>query len=490
MPVARSRVGLSGRALSTKSTLLVAAACIFASGPLDAQAETERRKRVPRAKVKLTQSAPAPAPIAAVKGPLLAVVAIGEQKFTLYSGTEVVATSRISSGKRGHPTPTGVFSIIQKNRFHRSNIYSGAPMPFMQRITWSGIALHAGVLPGYPASHGCIRLPNGFAASLFGTTKMGTRVVVASTDVRPTAFSHPGLPVPTLIPAPPGAQQATAGPTAALKTGTTTDASGDLLDPMKVGEIEKMRLAAESVEARRNVPIAFAAAEKAAREHDASLAALRDAQRVLGEERAAVAAVERLVASARTETERVEAEARGAAASAAVSAAEDALSRAREAENRASDRAMDAAIAAKAAEDMAETAQDAARVGQKRTEPITILVSRKEQKVYVRQGWETVLESEAKVADPSQSIGTHVFMVSAAQITGEGKPDLTWKALHVPDSANGHDTHERALERISLPEAAAREISARLWTGATLMISDNGPGNETGKYTDLIVQTR
>jgi hypothetical protein len=81
-------------------------------------------------------------------------------------------------------------------------------------------------------------------------------------------------------------------------------------------------------------------------------------------------------------------------------------------------------------------------------------------------------------------------MVSAAQITGEGKPDLTWKALHVPDSANGHDTHERALERISLPEAAAREISARLWTGATLMISDNGPGNETGKYTDLIVQTR
>ena len=90
----------------------------------------------------------------------------------------------------GHRTPTGVFSVIGKERWHRSNIYSGAPMPFMQRITWSGVAMHAGVVPGYPASHGCIRLPAGFAPQLFGMTKMGARVVVTPRDVEPVEFSH------------------------------------------------------------------------------------------------------------------------------------------------------------------------------------------------------------------------------------------------------------------------------------------------------------
>ncbi len=110
--------------------------------------------------------------------------------------------SGVSSGMSGFPTPTGVFSVIQKNRYHRSNIYSGAPMPFMQRITWSGVALHAGVLPGYPASHGCIRLTHSFASELWGMTRMGARVVVAPEDVQAVEFAHPALPVPTLTPAP------------------------------------------------------------------------------------------------------------------------------------------------------------------------------------------------------------------------------------------------------------------------------------------------
>ena len=93
----------------------------------------------------------------------------------------------------GHSTPTGIFSVIQKQTFHRSNIYSGAPMPYMQRITWSGIALHAGVLPGYPASHGCIRMPGDFAVKLYNMTRSGARVLIAHNDVVPVPFEHARL---------------------------------------------------------------------------------------------------------------------------------------------------------------------------------------------------------------------------------------------------------------------------------------------------------
>jgi hypothetical protein len=127
-------------------------------------------------------------------GPLTIVISIATQRVTLYAGDTAVAQSGVSTGMRGHPTPTGVFSVIQKARYHRSNIYSGAPMPFMQRITWSGVALHAGVLPGYPASHGCIRLSNDFAQFLWRTTKLGARVIVAQGDVVPVIFAHPQLP--------------------------------------------------------------------------------------------------------------------------------------------------------------------------------------------------------------------------------------------------------------------------------------------------------
>ncbi len=96
----------------------------------------------------------------------------------------------------------GVFSIIQKNKWHRSNIYSGAPMPYMQRITWSGIALHAGALPGYPASHGCIRMPMAFATKIWGWTRMGARVIIAPGEVSPAEISHPLLAAQKAAPGP------------------------------------------------------------------------------------------------------------------------------------------------------------------------------------------------------------------------------------------------------------------------------------------------
>lgn len=132
----------------------------------------------------------------AANGPLLIIIAIADQRISLYDNGALIARSSVSTGVRNHPTPLGVFSVISKSRFHRSNIYSNAPMPYMQRITWSGIALHAGDLPGYPASHGCIRLTHDFAVRLFHLTKRGTRVIIAHDDIQPTEISNLQLFVP------------------------------------------------------------------------------------------------------------------------------------------------------------------------------------------------------------------------------------------------------------------------------------------------------
>jgi lipoprotein-anchoring transpeptidase ErfK/SrfK len=139
--------------------------------------------------------------------PLIINVSIARQRVTVYDANGLFAEAPVSTGMRGHPTPMGVFSVIQKDRYHHSNIYSGAPMPFMQRITWGGVALHAGVLPGYPASHGCIRMPESFAVKMWGWTKLGARVIVTPGELSPLAFSHPLLPAMKVVPQPLVAEQ-------------------------------------------------------------------------------------------------------------------------------------------------------------------------------------------------------------------------------------------------------------------------------------------
>jgi lipoprotein-anchoring transpeptidase ErfK/SrfK len=141
------------------------------------------------------------------QGPLIISVSIAQQKLRIYDANGLFAASPVSTGMPGHPTPMGVFSIIQKQKFHQSNIYSGAPMPYMQRITWSGIAMHAGVLPGHPASHGCIRMPMAFAVKMYNWTRMGARVVVTPGDVTPAAFAHPLLATVKVLPQPVAAEE-------------------------------------------------------------------------------------------------------------------------------------------------------------------------------------------------------------------------------------------------------------------------------------------
>jgi hypothetical protein len=132
--------------------------------------------------------------------PVLLSVSLNRQTIDVYRGTHLIASSKVSSGMPGHETKPGVFSILEKQRFHHSNIYSGAPMPWMQRLTRSGTALHAGAVPGYPASHGCIRLPFSFAPKLFQMTAVGGNVLVANDELAPKPIEHPNLFQP--LPAP------------------------------------------------------------------------------------------------------------------------------------------------------------------------------------------------------------------------------------------------------------------------------------------------
>lgn len=135
-------------------------------------------------------------PEVASQGPLVVVVSLDEQRLYVYRNGVAIGYSTISSGRRGHETPTGVFTILQKDRDHRSNKYDDAPMPYMERLTWDGIAMHGGSLPGYPASHGCVRLPHDFAERLFAITSRGDTVVVASDKASPLDIVHPSVVAP------------------------------------------------------------------------------------------------------------------------------------------------------------------------------------------------------------------------------------------------------------------------------------------------------
>ena len=153
------------------------------------------------------------------QGPVIISISIDQQKLRIYDANGLFAETPISTGMKGHPTPMGVFSVIQKDRLHHSNIYSGAPMPYMQRITWSGIAIHAGVLPGYPASHGCIRMPMAFAMKMWNWTKMGARVVVTPGEMTPPAsFAHPLLAAVKVAPQPMAADEPKSDAPSAPKT--------------------------------------------------------------------------------------------------------------------------------------------------------------------------------------------------------------------------------------------------------------------------------
>lgn len=399
-------------------------------------------------------------PARPIKGPLTVVVSIGEQRVRVFDSTSLVAESPTSTGQRGFPTPMGVFSIIQKDRYHRSNLYNGAPMPYMQRITWSGTAMHTGVLPGYPASHGCIRLPNSFAMRLWGMTKLGTRVIVARHGLTPLGISHATLdnlkrkPAET-IPVAEGA----AGKVAA-NDGPVTDGFGTPMPGFTLTELRPATpLVGSSATDGFGTPMP---------------AVVRETFKPAGS--AAMTGESRFVPA----TEPVVPVAKGA--------------------------------------EPAASPDPADFVGPPKPlkpGPIAMFISKKEGKLFVRKGFEPIFDIPVAITNPEIPLGTHIF--TATEFKDDGL-SLNWISVSLPAEQRAEPraeakrgqrhgekkpvakpapvqavaatTASEALGRVTLPQEALDRLAELLSPGANLVISDKGLGPQTGKGTDFIVLSR
>jgi lipoprotein-anchoring transpeptidase ErfK/SrfK len=450
------------------------------------------------------------------QGPLIISVSIDQQKLRVYDANGFFAETPISTGMRGHPTPMGVFSIIQKHKFHRSNIYSGAPMPYMQRITWSGVAMHAGVLPGYPASHGCIRMPMAFAVKMWGWTKMGARVIVTPGEITPSSFSHPLLiakkpepvaetPVASLAPkpetTPPKSNLAAAAETPVNPTvgaGHAELRSSIMLDSPKAESADapsatprdQVRTADASATLTEhantltdaglsdaNVPARPAAAEAAtatitkADDFAAESASDTKPGAAAGKDTAITASDSRLsdsVAIAATETktdDKPVASSTDTSASSKSTAKPDSDGTAtgvtaapdpRKDQTRASD-----------ADKPAGKPDPAAAPAPKRSGQIAVFVSRKDSKIYVRQNLTPLFDAPVAIAPGDRPLGTHVFTAQA-----DKDDSFRWSVVSLPTTARQaelRDGDERASRRrkavgavetksIPLPSSAAEAL--------------------------------
>jgi hypothetical protein len=369
------------------------------------------------------------------------------------------------------------------------------------------------VLPGYPASHGCIRLTPAFASELWTMTRLGARVVVASEDVHPVELAHPALPRPLLAPAP---GPATAGeaplPTLASASGAgeAGAASGGLLTPLERAKLERARIVAEAPDlAKAAKEAGLASAAKAAAANKA-IAALRDAEQALASARVRHEAAVKAVEGANGEAAGESAKAAEAAAAAKLAEAAKAADEAAVAEAAATKEAFAAAQAAWDAEKRSDAAATVVRAGERNFEPISVFVSRKTGRVYVRQAWKPIHEAPVTFREPPEPLGTHTYV--AMDPIEDGKA-LRWLSVSLAPSPppaaearqrrgrdGGADSRPRsasprvsaagALERLELPEETRKLIADRLWAGASLTVSDQGLSHETGKYTDFIVLAR
>ena len=509
------------------------------------------------------------------QGPLIIAISISHQSLKVYDANGFYAETPISTGMAGHSTPMGAFSVIQKQKMHRSNIYSGAPMPFMQRITWSGIAMHAGVLPGYPASHGCIRMPAAFAVKMYGWTKMGARVVVTPGELTPASFSHPLLVTQKVVPQPvavdvPKADVIKADVTAKAAAADSVSkpemsvASLDLRStvghdsrapkvmdeastPKPLSEQTHTADAGTSPQAEVAVTLSDAApsaspmADNAAsdRPADAGMKSVKSVAELLATKSSETAAsndkpvdakpiddaqasldvvktdAPAVIAKSEAKADDVKADdvkaqaaivAPGDKPGASVPAATNAqpVPDAKKDQDRPSD--ADKAEAAKSAPTLAIA---------KGNGPISVFISRKDAKLYVRQNFAPLFDVPVTIAPSDRPLGTHIFTAEADKSDSN---ILRWSVVTLPSSRNAErrddderasrrrkiagaaeiakpapepDSPAEALDRLTIPADAMARITEALSTGGSIIVSDQGiAAGETGEGTDFIVSLR
>src|SRR5882762_4333030 len=389
--------------------------------------------------------------------PIMAIVSIKTQQVTFYDAEGWILRAPVSTGTTGRETPAGIFAVIEKDVDHHSSLYDDAWMPNMQRITWNGIALHGGPLPGYAASHGCVRMPYDFAEKLFYKTWIGMRVIISPNDAAPVEFSHPALFVPNT--------EAVAAARARAET-----------------------LAREAAESAKTADEARKAAATAAREAASLTASLRKLEWLKTRADAELAFVDKALAAAKTDQARARAE--DLKQKAAPKAAEagthfDAAKTEATSKLAAAAAAKDAA---KAAETKKADAAKAANEAKLALEPVSVYISRATQKLYVRRNthkpwpdggevFDATIEVPVTIRNPNKPIGTHVF--TAAARNGAG---LRWTAVTID---NGDDAKD-ALDRITIPQNVLDRIAPTALPRSSIIVSDEPLSSETNYRTEFV----
>jgi L,D-transpeptidase catalytic domain len=384
--------------------------------------------------------------------PIMAIVSLHDQQITVYDDKGLIMRAPVSSGQKGRETPAGIFSVLSKNAEHYSNLYDDAFMPHMQRLTWSGIALHGGPLPGYPASHGCIRLPYSFAERLFGTTKVGMRVIVAPSGVGPVSIEHPALFQPK-----------------------TENAA-----------IVVAAAAAKAEETAAKADQARLAAVTANRESTLAIATVRKTEALKTRAEAELAAAERAIASASSPEAKERAESAKQKVTARITELEAQLAAAKTDLQPKADAVTATRDAAVAADRERVAAADAARKAKRELEPVSVFISRKNQRLYVRQGFQPILEVPVTFKDADRPIGTYVF--TAMDRSG---PHVRWSMVALVSEKDAGpsevDRAKSALDRITIPQESIDLITEKVSPRSALIISDEPLSQETGSSTEFIV---
>jgi hypothetical protein len=390
--------------------------------------------------------------------PIMAIVSIKSQQVTFYDADGWILRAPVSTGIKGRETPAGVFALLEKDKDHHSTLYDDAWMPNMQRITWNGVALHGGPLPGYAASHGCVRMPFSFAEKLFDKTRIGMRVIISPTDVTPVDFVHPAL-------FQPNAQALAAAPGRAEAVSREID------------------------EAKLNADETKKAAAAATRDTAALNASLRKLQAQKTRADAELAYADKLVANAKTD--QAKAKATDLQAKVAPKAAE--LATQLDAAKADAKSKLDAVAAAKdaakaAAEKKADTVKSATDA-KLAVEPVSVYISRATQKLYVRRDthkpwpdggevFDFSIEVPVTIRDPDKPIGTHIFTAMARNDSG----GLRWSEVTIDSGDDAKD----ALDRVTIPQEIIDRIGPTALPRSSIIISDEPLSAETNYRTEFV----
>jgi hypothetical protein len=392
------------------------------------------------------------------------VVSKEKQSLVVYDGETVVATSKVSTGKAGHTTPGGIFSILGKAKYHESNIYSNAPMPFMQRLTWSGIALHEGVVPNYPASHGCIRLPKAFATSLYQLTRTGAHVIVTDGLVVPERIEdvalftpHKPLPAGPLLPDTDLRTSSISRAKKPVEVAMNVPANPAVIHDADPAQPMAMEDDTETVEVDRNTaPLRILITRRSDRE------TLMDAQVLLEE--------------LGFDT--------GGSDGFAGPMTRDAIAGFKRWKNLPMKGPM---VSAKFIEALyASSDKPRPPAGQ----------------IMVRQNFKPMFEAPVGIKDPEVALGTH--LITADKVDRDTET-AEWHAITLPNRLPAammqrlsitveneptvSDSAKAALDRIELPADIRDRIEVAMTDGTSITINDQGTGHETGSSTDFITVT-